>query len=145
MYNINNEIKNINILHKRGERMAYPVPNPCPVCLHPVQITEVYCKHCDTTVRGHFNTHAFHRLSREQLEFVEVFVKCRGNIKEVERELGISYPTVRNRLEQVIAAMGYPAQQLNPEESKRRKEILERLNRGEITTEEALKTLNEEV
>lgn len=125
--------------------MTRPVPNPCPVCHHPVQITEVHCKHCSTTIRGTFTTHAFHRLTREQLDFVEVFVKCRGNIKEVERELGISYPTVRNRLEQVIEAMGYPAQQINPEESKRRKEILERLNRGEITTEEALKTLNEEV
>jgi len=62
----------------------------------------------------------------------------------VERELGISYPTVRNRLEQVIESMGYPAQKLNPEESKRRKEILERLNRGEISTEEALKYLNQD-
>jgi hypothetical protein len=84
------------------------------------------------------------RLNREQLEFVEIFIKCRGNIKEVERELGISYPTVRNRLEQVIESMGYPAQKLNPEESKRRKEILERLNRGEISTEEALKYLNQD-
>lgn len=124
--------------------MSYPIPNPCPVCEQPLQITELHCKHCDTTVRGRFSTSGFHRLSKEQLEFVEIFVKSRGNIKEVERELGISYPTVRNRLEQVIEAMGYPAQQLHPEESKRRKEILDRLNRGEITTEEALKSLNQE-
>ncbi len=124
--------------------MSYPIPNPCPVCEHPLQITELHCKHCDTTLRGQFSTSGFHRLSREQLQFVEIFVKSRGNIKEVERELGISYPTVRNKLEQVIEAMGYPAQQLNPEESLRRKEILDRLNRGEISTEEALKSLNQE-
>lgn len=124
--------------------MLYPIPNPCPVCEHPLQITELHCTHCDTTVRGRFTTSGFYRLTREQLDFVEVFVKSRGNIKEVERELGISYPTVRNKLEQVIESMGYPAQQLNPEESKRRKEILDRLNRGEITTEDALKSLNEE-
>lgn len=146
-------INNINIIinkfnnvinPNRGECMKYPIPNPCPVCDHPFEITELHCTHCDTTVRGHFSTSGFHRLTREQLEFIEIFVKSRGNIKEVERELGISYPTVRNKLEQVIEALGYPAQQLNTEESKRRKEILDRLNRGEITTEEALQTLNQE-
>jgi len=124
--------------------MSYPIPNPCPICRNPLVITELHCDHCDTTVKGRFTTNSLQRLNREQLEFVEIFIKCRGNIKEVERELGISYPTVRNRLEQVIESMGYPAQKLNPEESKRRKEILERLNRGEISTEEALKYLNQD-
>jgi hypothetical protein len=126
------------------EMMSYPIPSPCPVCSHPLHITELHCEKCATTVRGRFTTNALHRLSREQLDFVEVFIKCRGNIKEVERELGISYPTVRSKLEQIIEAMGYPAYKPNSEESKRRKEILERLNKGEISTEEALRILNQE-
>ena len=124
--------------------MAYSIPNPCPVCSQPLHITELHCEHCTTTVRGKFVTNGLQRLNREQLDFVETFIKCRGNIKEVERELGISYPTVRSKLEQVIETMGYPAQKLNAEESKRRKEILERLNAGDISTEEALKYLNQE-
>jgi len=72
---------------------------------------------------------------------VEVFIKNRGNIKEIEKELGISYPTVRGKLENVIEAMGYTSEPLAPKVNK--KEVLEKLSRGEITTEEAVQLLKE--
>jgi hypothetical protein len=83
-------------------------------------------------------------LPLDQQEFVEVFIKCRGNIKEVEKELGISYPTVRGRLEAVIENLGYrpePIPKTDPEVARKRKEILDALNNGEITAEEAVALL----
>lgn len=78
----------------------------------------------------------------EQVEFVEVFIKCRGNIKEVEKELGISYPTVRNRLEGVIQALGFKTDR--PEQKQQeemREQILDALERGDIDPQEAIEQL----
>jgi hypothetical protein len=85
----------------------YKMPGSCPVCGGKLDITSLSCRNCSTAITGRFESCRFCRLSPEHLSFVEVFVKNRGNIKEIERELGISYPTVRNRLDQVIAALGY--------------------------------------
>jgi len=78
----------------------------------------------------------------ERLEFVEVFIKSRGNIKEVEREMGISYPTVRNKLDDVIGALGYNAEE-SPDDvtAEKRKEILDSLEKGEIDSKEAVELL----
>ena len=73
----------------------------------------------------------------EQKYFVEVFIKNRGNIKEIEKELGISYPTVRNKLDKVISDLGHTVKK----SSVNQKEIIEKLRNGEITKEEALKLL----
>lgn len=67
-----------------------------------------------------------------------MFLTSRGNIKEVERLLGISYPTVRSRLDAIIEALGYRVER---EEDQRRKEILEAVNKGEISSEEAVRLL----
>ncbi|NLW17475.1 MAG: DUF2089 domain-containing protein, partial [Firmicutes bacterium] len=81
-------------------------------------------------------------LTPEQKHFVEVFLKSRGNIKEVERELGISYPTVRGRLDNVLEAMGYRVEQEDQAEvSRQRRHILEQLANGEIGADEAVKLL----
>jgi len=122
--------------------MRRKMPMTCPVCQSSLEVTELHCHTCDTTIRGHFTQSKLASLNEEQLMFVEVFIKSRGNIKEVERELGVSYPTVRGKLESVIEALGYRPEKVN-QSANRRKEILNKLEQGGITTEEALRLLNE--
>jgi len=126
--------------------LDYKMPHRCPVCDHEMKISKLTCTYCPTKIEGEFSSCKFCRLPAEQLIFMEAFVKCRGNIKEVEKELGISYPTVRNRLDSVIEALGYGEAQLgapknetesHQEESLRRQGILEALERGEMTAQEA--------
>jgi hypothetical protein len=122
--------------------LKYKMPNQCPVCNHEMKISKLTCTHCPTKIEGEFSSCKFCQLPSEQLVFIEAFIKCRGNIKEVEKELGISYPTVRGRLDAVIEALGYRVERererLDPqEESQRRQEILAALERGEISPQEA--------
>lgn len=122
------------------------MPSRCPVCSEEMTVTRLRCMHCDTAIEGTFEVNRFARLSREHLVFVEVFLKARGNIKEVERELGISYPTVRGRLDAVLEALGYrvdpaAAEEVTRGKQHRRKEILDALNRGELTSEDAVRQL----
>ncbi|KUO70377.1 MAG: hypothetical protein APF81_19480 [Desulfosporosinus sp. BRH_c37] len=126
--------------------MDYKMPHQCPVCDHEMKISKLTCTYCPTKIEGEFSSCKFCRLPAEQLIFMEAFVKCRGNIKEVEKELGISYPTVRSRLDSVIEALGYGMdkervpenEKVNSqEESLRRQGILEALERGEISAQEA--------
>lgn len=126
--------------------MNYKVPHRCPVCDHEMKISKLTCTHCPTTIEGEFSSCKFCRLPSEQLIFVEAFIRCRGNIKEVEKELGISYPTVRSRLDSVIEALGYRVEKENEKvdsqaESLRRQGILEALERGEINPQEAARLL----
>lgn len=87
--------------------MKYKAPTRCPVCNKELTISRLSCDHCNTKLEGDFTTCKFCKLPVAQLDFIEVFIKCRGNIKDVEKELGISYPTVRNRLDEAIHALGY--------------------------------------
>lgn len=123
--------------------MQYKTPSRCPVCDHELTITRLTCTNCQTKLEGNFSSSKFSKLPPEQLEFIEVFIKCRGNIKDVEKELGISYPTVRGRLDGVIAALGYKVEKsdLPDEEKDRRQEILTALENGEITPQDAAKQL----
>ncbi|MHB0868437.1 MAG: DUF2089 family protein [Chloroflexota bacterium] len=113
----------------------------CPVCEGEMEVVRLNCRSCGSSLEGRFALGRFQALSREQLQFAEQFIRNRGNIKDVERELGISYPTVRGRLDALIRALGYEV----PEESRPapdgRKEILAQLERGEVTSEEAIKLL----
>lgn len=122
--------------------MKNEVIGKCPVCNHELEVTRLDCNYCGTTIEGHFDLCKFCKLSDEQKNFIEVFVKNRGNIKEIEKELGISYPTVRNKLENVIEALGYNPKY--PTNNVNKKEILEKLSAGEITSEEAIKLLKGE-
>lgn len=122
--------------------MSHPVPGLCPVCGHKLGVSKLTCHHCETTIEGDFESCRFCGLTADQKSFVEVFLRSRGNIKEVERELGISYPTVRSRLDNVLEAMGYRVDQMDRAEAgQRRKEVLDQLARGEISAEEAVKLL----
>lgn len=118
----------------------------CPICGRPMRVTGLHCESCETSLSGSFELCKFCRLTEGQQWFVEVFVAARGNIKEVERILGISYPTVRSRLDGIIEGLGYTVQRpgdrdesdVEPEE---RRQILEALDRGEIAAEEAIRRL----
>lgn len=121
-------------------------PTRCPVCSGELVVTSLRCDRCETRIEGEFEATRFSRLSREHLEFVEIFLRSRGNIKEVERALGVSYPTVRSRLDAVLEALGYrvePAEAPEPgrADQARRKQILDDLNAGLITAEEAVRRL----
>ncbi len=84
-----------------------PLPGKCPVCSHALTVTRLQCGNCGTGLDGAFGLGRLQALSPEQVQFVETFIKCRGKIKDVESELGISYPTVVGRLNDVVRAMGY--------------------------------------
>lgn len=116
----------------------------CPTCNHPLLATELSCTACDTVIHGHYEPCLFCRLSPEDLAFLEVFVKNRGNVKEMERELGISYWSIRNRLDEVVEALDFeePVTPQVEQETGERQEILEQLDRGEITVAEAAEQLS---
>jgi hypothetical protein len=113
----------------------------CPVCGEELTVTRLHCRSCDTALEGNFNLGKFYRLSPEQLHFVETFIKCEGKITRVEDELGLSYPTVRNRLNDVIRALGYEVPAQATVSAERRKSILEQVQAGEIAPEEAVELL----
>lgn len=122
--------------------MKKEVLGKCPVCGSELHVTKLGCNNCHTSIEGNFSLCKFCKLTDEQKNFVEIFIKSRGNIKEIEKEMGISYPTVRGKLENVIEALGYSPKYTAPEVDK--KEILKKLSSGEITSEEAIKLLQGE-
>ena len=110
-------------------------------------VTRFYCPGSDVTVEGHFTVQMpFAQLSAEQIQFVETFVRCEGKLSHMERELGISYPTIRSRLHEVIRALGYePGKEEKPEVStENRQKILDELEAGHISFEEAMRRLDGE-
>ena len=114
----------------------------CPTCGKQMVITEYHCPECMVEVRGKFTAGGLGGLEEKQIYFLQTFIRCRGNIKAVERELGISYPTVRNRLESLIRAMGLtPAAELESIQEERT-EVLDKLEKGEIDAETAAKMLS---
>ena len=99
----------------------YPQLSKCPVCGEDLMVTRLHCRHCDTTLEGHFSqvTGPFSQLSQNQQDFVLAFVRCEGRFTRLEEELNLSYPTLRNRLNEVIRDLG-----LNRARMKRRKFLL---------------------
>lgn len=124
----------------------HPTPHTCPVCQGDLLVTSLACRECDTRIEGRFQGSPFSQLSEEQLAFVELFVRNQGKITRMEADLGLSYPTIRNRLMEVIRALGFePGEDefagLSEEERKR---IVDDLERGKISYEEALRLIQEE-
>jgi len=142
-----------------------PMPGKCPICGGDLIVTRLHCPACETTLDGSFVPGAssrlqeafspeqlkpllpFSRLTAEQLQFVLTFVRCEGRFNRMEDEMGLSYPTLRNRLNEVISAMGYePAReeaQVQPQAPGpvERQSILDMLSRGEIDLDEAKRRL----
>ena len=86
--------------------MVHDVIATCPVCTDELTITRLHCRSCGTALEGEFGVGRFGRLDREQMSLLESFLRSRGNLKEMERELGISYPTVRGRVDALVRALG---------------------------------------
>jgi len=114
----------------------------CPVCDERLSITRFHCRNCDTTIDGHFDIGRFGRLSAEQMNFLEVFVRCEGKLSRMEPELELSYPTLRARLTEIIRSLGFAVgpetKLINDEE---RHKILDDLASGKLTSEEAMQLL----
>jgi hypothetical protein len=124
---------------------AYAMPGQCPVCGDGLTVVRLECGRCGTAVVGRYRTSRFARLTPEQLTFLEAFLRSRGNIRRVERDLGISYPTVRSRLSALLAALGLSAAPDEEDEAtlRRRKEILDELETGAVGAEEAARRLRQ--
>jgi hypothetical protein len=121
----------------------HSMPHECPVCHGELLVSRMVCRECETAIEGRFETGPFARLSEEQLHFVEAFVRNEGKITRMEEEFNLSYPTIRSRLHDVIRALGYePGKDsgatLTEEE---RRKILEDLDSGKISSEEAMRML----
>src|SRR5512143_318256 len=133
--------------------MPHDVIATCPVCSGELAVTRLHCRSCGTTLEGEFSVGRFGRLTREQLALLESFLRSRGNLRDMERELGISYPTVRSRVEALVRALGFgPRADADdaatddatsagagptPDLAAARQAILERLGRHEMTADEA--------
>ena len=142
--------------------MQREVISICPVCESQLSVTRLHCNTCGTTIDGEFNVGRFARLGRDQLLLLEAFLRSRGNLRELERELGVSYPTVRGRVENLLRTLGLadgtplpPSTAASAEhataadatptvDASTRRQILERLSRHEITAEQAAADLRGE-
>ena len=129
-----------------------PVISVCPVCKHDLKVVKLQCEHCDTSIEGNFTLSKFNYLESEKLYFIEVFVKNRGNIKAIEKELNISYPTVKKMLDDVILGLGYTPEKEDEEPIKESSEpkvskssILEKIANKEISVLEAIELLKKKV
>ncbi len=118
--------------------MTRDLPTRCPLCTGPVEVEKIACLACGSKVEGHFGLDWLGALSPEQLSFVKVFLFCRGKIKDVEEALGLSYPTVVARLDDVVAALGAPPPRPKPTEAL---DTLEQLSKGHIGLDEAERRL----
>jgi len=129
----------------------YPILTSCPVCSGELTATRLQCATCSTALEGQFALGRLGRLGREHLRFVELLVKNRGNINQVAAEMGVSYTTARTRMDEIVLALGYPAAQddsdrrigfaAGSQPAAERRDVLKRLEAGEITAEEALRLL----
>jgi len=111
----------------------------CPICDTGLRVTELTCPSCSTRIVSDLKTCPFCNLASDALAFLWAFLKARGNIKEVEKDLGISYPTVRKRLDELLANLG-----LEPgsgSSQSHRLEVFERLRKGEISVDDAVAAL----
>lgn len=124
----------------------YPALTRCPVCRGELTVTRLHCSSCDTAVEGRFAAGHFANLTSEQLDFILTFVRVEGKLNRMETELGLSYPTIRNRLHEIIRALGYePGREETPEvDDEKRRLALEQLEAGKISAEEAMKILRGE-
>lgn len=129
-----------------------PVLSTCPVCKHELRVERLHCDHCHTAIEGSFTLSKFNYLETDKLYFIEIFIKNRGNIKAIEKELNISYPTVKKMLDEVIVGLGYSVTDdddtfQRPQEKEEvtpkalKTSILEKIEKGELSVTDALDLL----
>lgn len=119
--------------------MIHEVLGQCPACGEAMEVARLQCPSCRTAVEGRFALDRFARLGREQMQFLETFLRARGVIKDVEEALGISYPTVRSRLDELLRTLDLGDDRAPDRE--RRRIILADLSEGKISSEQAMAML----
>lgn len=117
----------------------HQIPTTCPICMNELTATRLECSACRTAIEGCFVLGPLGRLSKDQLRFVELLVKNRGNINQVATDLSVSYTTARTRMDEIVLALGYNTP--TTEAVSDRRDVLKRLEAGELTAEEALRLL----
>ena len=121
---------------------TFKVPLQCPVCQQDMTIEKVTCHHCHTSIEGHYHVSKINYLPAETQYFIEIFLKNRGNIKAVEKELNVSYPTVKKYLDDPILRLGYQLDvEFELDTTKDEEDPITLLKQGKITAEEATKRL----
>lgn len=123
------------------ERDLHDIPTSCPVTGGPLFVSELTSMESGITIHGKFKLPETSRLSKDQRDFLEVFLRSRGVISTVEKELNLSYPTVRARLDSLLDAMGLipykESTRSKPKTAEDRRRILDELEQGTISAEEA--------
>ena len=114
-------------------------PRACPVCGATLALTRLSCTECETELSGMFEACEFCSLDADDREMLRVFLMSRGNMKELERHLGVSYPTARARFDRLLATLGLESA---PDEAPDHLNVLQSLARGEIDVGEALDRLD---
>jgi hypothetical protein len=124
----------------------HPIPSQCPICGGEITVTRIHCRECNTSIEGQFYSRTFSQLTPKQMEFVETFIRLEGKITHMEKELNLSYPTIRKLLHDVIRALGYEPggeEELAELSEEERQQILNDLDSGKISMEDALKKLRD--
>lgn len=109
------------------------LPASCPLCGESIEITRIKCGGCGCEINGSFKVGSFRLLPIEYQKFITVFLRHRGNIKQVEKELGISYPTINKMLDSINNVLKGTVE----EKPLSRKEILDSIEKGEMSVKEA--------
>jgi hypothetical protein len=115
----------------------YQVSGRCPVCDDQMFVARLECDRCHSILQGQFQLGPFQNLTADQLQFLEVFIRCRGQNKAVQELLDISYPTVIKKLDELIVALGYETDSA----AERRREVLEMLSQNKIGAVQAQQLL----
>ncbi len=133
------------------------LPTVCPFCQGELVIQSLHCRQCDTTISGQFSTQAISDfdeeklpvlrrlavLSPEQLHFLEAFVRCEGKLNRLEEEIGLSYPTLRSRLNELVRDLGFTPREEEKAKSVDRRKVLNDLQMGRISAEQAAQLLRD--
>jgi hypothetical protein len=124
----------------------HPAPTRCPVCSSELQVSRLHCSSCDTTIEGRFIGGPFAHLTTDHLDFILTFVRNEGKINRMEQDLDLSYPTIRNRLHEVIRALGFEPgkEEFVDVSAEKRNTVLEELEAGKISADEAMRILRGE-
>jgi len=123
------------------------LPTTCPSCGSQLEIAELHCPACGTTVRGAYPLDRFAALSAEDEQFLLTFLAARGNLKEVQDRLSLSYPTVRGRLDRVLVALGLAVDDKSTDKSARKPDVmdlLDKLEAGDLSVDAVLKSIKGE-
>ncbi len=124
-----------------NRKSARSAPRDCPVCGDRLSLTRLSCQSCGTELSGEFESCEFCSLSREDRQVLRVFLSSRGNMKELERHLGVSYPTARARFDALLGRLGLAPER--PPAAPVRVELLEQLAKGEIDVDQAMQKLEQ--